>query len=472
MTLEPMRSALAAVALLIGACSMEPRYRAPPLPVPDAWPIPADTPAAGQPGLGDVGWRDFFVDARLQSLIAQALANNRDLRVAVLNVVRARELYRIQRAQRLPAVEAAGNYTKQNLPPVLSDGLSSSVSQYYEASVGVAAFEIDLFGRVRSLSHAALEQYFAQEESRRSAQLSLVAEVANAYLTLASDRELQHLAADTLKSQQDSFALTQKLRETGAASGLDVAQARTTVEAARADAAHYDGNVAQDVDALTLLLGSSPDPAEFPAGLDVQVAILTAPPAGLPSTVLLRRPDVLATEHLLRAADANIGAARAAFFPTITLIGDVGSASEQLSGLFKAGSGTWSFAPQVTLPIFEGGKLVGNLGAARADQGIAIAQYEKAIQSGFREVADALALSGSLVRERAADEALADATSSAYQLSQQRYKAGRDSYLNVLDSQRSDYAARQRLIAVRLAEQSNRIALYKALGGGWREKSE
>jgi multidrug efflux system outer membrane protein len=282
---------------------------------------------------------------------------------------------------------------------------------------------------------------------------------------------LQRLAADTLKSQQDSFALTERRRAAGAASRLDLAQARTTVEAARADAAHFDGNVAEDLDALTLLVGAALDAAALPPSFDADVASLTAPPAGLPSTVLLRRPDVLAAEHLLRAANANIGAARAAFFPTITLMGDIGSGSERLSGLFAAGTGTWTFAPQVTLPIFEGGKLEGELGAARADQGIALAQYEKAIQAGFREVADALALSATLVREREADEALAEATASAYELSQRRFQAGRDSYLTVLDSQRSDYAARQRLIAVRLAEQSNRVTLFKALGGGWRERS-
>jgi multidrug efflux system outer membrane protein len=487
---ERPRNALAGLALmLVAACSMAPRYRAPPLPVPDVWPIPATTvtgdpatksatavssdfAAAGNPrgaaaaALADVGWRDFFVDARLQSLIAQALANNRDLRIAMLNVERARAQYRIQRANRLPNIDAIGNFNKEKLAPALANGQSTSVNQYYEASVGVSAFEFDLFGRVASLSHAALEQYLAEEASRRSAQLSLIGEVANAYLTLASDRELQRLATGTLKSQQDSFDLTKKRRDAGAASGLDLAQARTTVEAARADAARYDGNIAQDIDALTLLVGATPDVSALPTGFDVETASLTTPPVGLPSAVLLRRPDVVAAEHALRAANANIGAARAAFFPNISLMGDIGSASEQLSGLFKSGTGTWSFAPQITLPIFERGRLFGQLGAARADQDIALARYEKAIQMAFREVADGLALSSSLVRERTADEALAQATASAYQLSQQRYKAGRDSYLNVLDSQRSDYAARQRLIAVRLAEQSNRVNLYKALGGG------
>ncbi|HLN49285.1 MAG TPA: efflux transporter outer membrane subunit [Steroidobacteraceae bacterium] len=456
---------------IAAACSLEPRYREPAPPVADVWPIPATTPAGKETAAADIGWRDFFVDQRLQALIAQALANNRDLRIAVLNVERARAMYRIQRAQRLPNVAASGVYTKQNIPSALSDGVPPSTYQSYEVSLGVAAFELDLFGRVNSLTRAALEQYLAEEDTRRSAQLSLIAEVAQAYLTLASDRELARLAADTLKSQQGSFALTQRLHETGAASGLDLAQARTTVESARADAARYEGDVAQDIDALTLLLGVTPDPETLPQGLDVELASLSAPPAGLPSSVLLRRPDVRANEHLLRAANANIGAARAAFFPTISLVGNIGSASVELSGLFKSGTEAWTFAPQVTLPIFAGGALAANLDAARTDQLIALAQYEKSIQSGFREVADALALSDTLVRERNADEALTEATLSAYEISQKRYRAGRDSYLNVLDSQRSDYAAKQRLIAVRLAEQSNRVTLYKALGGGWLERS-
>jgi len=499
-----MGNRMRAVSLIFGmcvaaACSLEPRLREPAPPVADVWPIPATTaaavpatapavtpattpvttpattpaatPAGKETAAADIGWRDFFVDKRLQALIAQALANNRDLRIAVLNVERARAMYRIQRAERLPNVSAAGIYTKQSIPAALSNGSPPSTYQSYEVSVGVAAFELDLFGRVNSLSHAALEQYLAQEESRRSAQLALIAEVAQAYLTLASDRELKRLASDTRKSQQDSFALAQRMHETGAASGLDLAQARTTVESARADEARYEGNVAQDLDALTLLVGVTPDPAMLPQGLDVELASLGPPPAGLPSSVLLRRPDVRATEHLLRAANANIGAARAAFFPTISLVGNAGSASEDLSGLFKSGTGAWTFAPQVTLPIFAGGALSANLDVAHTDRRIAIAQYERSIQAGFREVADALALSDTLVRERNADEALTDATLSAYEISQKRYHSGRDSYLNVLDSQRNDYSARQRLIAVRLAEQTNRVTLYKALGGGWLEKS-
>jgi len=375
-----IRTALLGLAGLcvIGACTLEPHYTAPPLPVADAWPIPATTsPAASAVAAADIGWRDFFVDARLQALIAQALANNRDLRIAILSVESAQALYRIQRAQQLPNINATGNFTKQKLPPALSDGFPSAVYQDYEVGVGLAAFEIDLFGRVRSLSHVALEQYLAQQETRRGAQLSLIAAVTGAYLTLATDHELQHLAAETLKSQQDSFDLTQKRHAAGGASALDLAQAQTTVETARADAAHYDGSLAQDLDALTLLLGGAPDPSLLPESFDAQVASLTVPAAGLPSTVLLRRPDVLAAEHQVRAANGNIGAVRAAFFPIISLMGNFGSASEGLTGLFKAGTGAWTFAPQVTLPLFAGGRNVGGLAEANAQQRIGDRQLRK-----------------------------------------------------------------------------------------------
>jgi multidrug efflux system outer membrane protein len=452
----------------LAACSLEPRYSQSPLPVAERWPIPADE---SNQAAGDVGWRDFFVDAHLQTLIAQALVNNRDLRVAVLNVARARAQYRIQRAERLPSIDASVGETRQRLPVALSSGSAASVSEYYQVGIGIAAFELDLFGRVRSLSRAALEESFAQDYSRRSAQLSLIAEVANAYLTLASDQQSLQLAEETFKSQHDSFALIQRRYDTGAASELELAQAHTTMDAARADAARFEGNVAQDINALTLLVGATIDRDLLPRGLDASVIILAAPSAGLVSTVLLRRPDVLAAEHRLRATNANIGAARAAFFPTISLTAGLGGASEQLSGLFSAGAAVWSFVPQATLPIFKGGALVGNLELSHTSRDIALAQYERAIQAGFREVADGLALSASLARQRDAEEALVQASTRAYQLSLQRYQAGRDSYLDVLVSQRSSYTADQGLIAIRLAEQSNRVTLYKALGGGWLEHS-
>jgi multidrug efflux system outer membrane protein len=461
-----LSAAVTATLVCVGCGTLEARYHPPPLPVDDAWPI---APAAVEGSVTDIGWREFFVDPRLEELIALALAHNRDLRVAVLTVERARATYQIQRAARFPAVSAAGSFTAEREPPFLIGTPSAETLRYYSADVGVSNFELDLFGRVASLSHAALEQYFAETEARRAAQLSLIAEVANAYLTAAADRERERLALATLKSQQRSYELTEQRHAQGAVSALDLSQARTTVESARADAASYAGAVAQDDDALTLLIGTHIDPSLMPDRFVPQVSGLGPLPAGLPSTVLLRRPDVLDAEHVLRAADASIGAARAAFFPQITLTGEVGAISADLSGLFKTGSGVWSFVPQVTIPIFQGGQLRASLRMAKVDREIALARYEQAIQTGFREASDALALTATLANQRTAQEALVEATSSAFALSTERYKSGKDSYLNVLDAERSDYAAQQSLITTRLAEQSNRVTLYKALGGGWRE---
>jgi multidrug efflux system outer membrane protein len=472
-----------AVLGLLSSCTLEPRYRQPALPVPNQWPLPengapppaADTNPTDAPPW-EIGWREFFADPQLRQLIAQALSNNRDLRVSVLNIELARAQYHIQRANLLPQVDADGSYTREKLPPALIfggafTGASAPIEKIYQVGVGVTSWEIDLFGKVQSQTHAALQQYLAQEQARRSAQLSLIAQVASGYLTLAADRELQRLALETLKSQEASYELTKKRHDSGAVSGLDLAQAQTTVETARVDAARFEGNVAQDLDALTLLVGVSFDTAHLPQGMDASVIGLAPLPPSLPSTVLLRRPDILQAEHQLRAANADIGAARAAFFPTINLTGDIGAASTSLSGLFKVGSTTWQVVPQATVPIFHGGALLGNLSAARTQREIAVAQYEKAIQSGFRDVADALALTATLDRQQRAQQALVDATSQAYELSQQRYKTGADSYLTLLDAQRSFYAAQQGLISNRLAEQTNRVTLYKALGGGWQEHS-
>lgn len=464
---------LAAMTLLSGCVSFDPRYRQPELPVANNWPIAAST-AAADSGVSavDIGWRDFFVDTRLQRLVEAALQNNRDLRVAVLNIERARAQYRVQRADRVPSVSATGTMTRGRSYAVTrsADG-QYPLGENYSAAVGVSAFEVDLFGRVRSLSKSALESYLSTVEARRSTQLSLIAEVANAYLTLAADSELQRLAEETLKNQEDSFRLTQQRYEQGAVSGLDLAQAQTTVESARADAAGYEGNVIKDTNALTLLVGMTLDPEWLPTDFEERVTGLQALPAGLPSEILLRRPDILEAEHNLRATNANIGAARAAFLPNITLTGSVGAASDDLSNLFDSANRTWSFVPQISVPIFQGGRLWANLGIANADRDIALAQYESAIQSGFREVADALGLTQTLTRQRAAQEKLVEAAHKSYQLSDERYRAGRDSYLVLLDAQRSEYSARQALISTRLTEQSNRVTLYKALGGGWRERS-
>lgn len=475
---KPLITALAlATSLFVAGCAMlEPRVPEAEAAIPAQWPLPpttsagpaaapADTSAGALPAtnapVADVGWRDFFVDPRLEQLIGLSLQNNRDLRVAVLNVERARSQYRIQRADRVPSLAVGAELVRS--------GGDAPVTETYSANLGIAQFELDLFGRVRNLSHAALQQYFATGESRRSAQLALIAEVANTYLTLSADRELLRISEATLESQEASFRLTRQRYELGALSALEVNQSRTVVETARSDVARFAGQVAQDTNALTLLVGATIDPALLPDGFEPSVSGLGALPAGLPSDTLLRRPDVMSAEHQLLAANANIGAARAAFFPSISLTGTVGSASNELSGLFESGHGVWTFMPQITLPIFQGGRLRANLGMATADRDIALARYEQAIQAGFREVADALALSKTLADQRVAQEALLEAATRAHELSEARYNAGRDSYLILLDAQRTLYAAQQSLVATQLAEQANRVTLYKVLGGGWIE---
>lgn len=465
---KPLFTALAFASIfsVAGCASLEPALPSADAAIPAQWPLPATAatavPAADN-AAADIGWREFFSDPRLGELIARALDNNRDLRVAVLNVERAQALYRIQRADRIPSLNANAALSR-------SGGNVAMPGTSYSASLGIAAFELDLFGRVSNLSQAALQQYFAQEQARRSAQLSLIAELANAWLTLAADIEAQRVAQATLDNQQVGYELTGKRHQLGAVSGLDLSLAQTTVESARADVARFAGLVATDTNALRLLVGGQIDQSLLPQGFNPAFSGVAHLPPHMPSAVLLRRPDVMQAEHLLRAANANIGAARAAFFPSISLTGNIGTASNELSGLFGSGSGTWSFVPQITLPIFQGDRLRAGLGVATAERDIALSRYEKTIQSGFREVADALALTRTLSERREAQQALLAASTRAHQLSKARHDQGRDSYLNLLDAQRSLYAAQQALLAAQLAEQTNRIGLYKALGGGWKQE--
>lgn len=468
---SPALATLAGALLLAGCAGLAPKYEQPPLPVVDAWPIPETTvatiAATGDVAVADIGWRDFFVDPRLEQVVALALENNRDLRVALLNVDRARALYRIQRSDRLPTVALGAQATRRGLP----DAQGGGVSEQYSVDLGVAQFELDLFGRVRNLGDAALQRFLAEEQAQRATQLVLISEVARAWLTLAADRELLRLAEQTLETERRGFELITRQHELGAVSGLVLNQARSTVETARVDAARFEGNVARDINALTLLAGAPVPPALLPEAFDVDAVGLPALPVALPSEVLLRRPDVVAAEHVLRAANADIGAARAAFFPSISLTGSVGTASDDLSDLFGSGSGTWSFIPRIDLPIFDFGRRQANLDVAEVDREIALARYERAIQAGFRDVADALALADALARQRAAQADLAEATENAYDLSQARYRAGRDSFLTTLDSQRAWYGAQQALVSVRLAEAANRATLYTVLGGGWLEQA-
>jgi outer membrane protein, multidrug efflux system len=469
---------VASVGFILGACTLEPHYHRPPAPVPA---LPGGT--AGGTAAADIGWREFFPDPQLQQLIALALTDNRDLRVAVLNVQSAQAQYRIQRAELFPTVNASAVEQAQEIPlSVLEAEFPSGAAaggsalptggitvHTYDVGVGFTNYELDLFGRIRSLSHAALQQYFSSGETRRSVQLTLVAEVATAYLTVLADQTLLDITRDTLKSQEASYALTQKLFSGGTSTELALRQAETTVDTARANLALYNRQLAQDRDALQLLLGAPiPDGVDFSGGLDRPNTVAELE-EGIPSDVLVRRPDILAAEHQLMAANAQIGAARAAFLPAISLTGNFGTESPQLSGLFKSGSRAWTFSPQISLPIFAGGANVANLQGTKLARDTAVAQYEKAIQTAFREVADALAARRTLDDQLAAQQALVTASAAAYRLADMRYRGGVDSYLSALDAQRSLYSAQQQLQNVRVLRLQNLVTLYKALGGGLRE---
>ncbi|MBM4288268.1 MAG: efflux transporter outer membrane subunit [Deltaproteobacteria bacterium] len=457
---------LALAAVVLGGCTMTPKYSRPSAPIPVDWPSgPAYKNAAASPGAPlaeDLPWRDFFTDVKLQEIITTALENNRDLRLATLNVERARALYRIQRAELYPAVEAGARASRERVHLSGTKGLTTV--EQYGVNLGLTAWEIDFFGRIRSLAQSALEEYFATAQGRRSAQILLLAEIANAYLTLASDRENLKLAQSTLKTQQDAYNLIRRRFEVGLAPELDLRQAQTRLEAARVDVALYTELAAQDENALNLLAGALVPAALLPQELSTIKPMAEVTP-GLSSEVLLGRPDILQAESLLKAANANIGAARAAFFPRISLTSAFGTASGDLGGLFQSGSYVWNYAPRLVLPIFDARTWSG-LKATRVEREIALTKYEKAIQTAFREVADALATRGTIGDQLAAQQSLVEATARAYQLSNARYEKGIDIYLTVLDAQRSLYAAQQGLIATRLAQLANQVRLYTVLGGG------
>ena len=447
---------------------MIPQYARPEAPIPTDWPSgPAyggsrSTPDA--PSAADLRWRDFFTDERLQKIIETALQNNRDLRVAALNVERARAIYRIQRAELFPKIEVTAKAFRERIAGDLSGTGIATTAESYSVNLGVTSWEIDFFGRIRSLEKSALEEYFATEQARRSAQILLVSEVANAYLTLAADRENLKLAQSTLDAQQASYHLIRRRHEVGLVSELDLRQVQTRVDTARVDVTRYTQLTALDENALNLLVGSEVPVELLPEVLSVVAPVQEVSP-GLSSEVLLLRPDVLQAEHQLKATNANIGAARAAFFPRISLTTAIGTASGDLSGLFKSGSFVWNYAPQIVMPIFDA-RTWSALAASKVDQKLAVTQYERAIQAAFREVADALAKKGTLGDQVAAQQSLVDATARTYELSLARYEKGTDIYLSVLDAQRSLYAAQQGLITTRLAMLANQVQLYAVLGGG------
>jgi multidrug efflux system outer membrane protein len=458
---------LAASAL--SACTLAPKTERPALAVDNAWPIAAANTGSAVTA-ADLGWREVFVDPRLQGVIDLSLSNNRDLRVAVLNIERARAQYRVQRAALLPGVDATATGTRgrsstsQTLA-VPGAPIDRDVESY-TAGVGVTSYELDIFGRVRSLKDAALQSYLATRETSRAVQISLIAETANAWLSLAADQDLLALAQETLATREESLKLIRSRFEAGASNQLDLRQAETLAETARSDVATYVAQVEQDRNALRLVVGTNVPADLLPAGGLVTAQILPDLPAGLPSDVLTRRPDVLAAEHQLAGANANIGAARAAFFPRITLTGSAGVASNDLDSLFDSGNGTWSFAPRISLPIFAGGANVANLDAAKASRDIAVATYEKTVQTAVREVADGLAVQSTIQDRVGSQERLVAAANASVRLSRARYGAGIDSSLTLLDAQRTLYTAQQGLIGARLARATNLATLYKSLGGG------
>jgi multidrug efflux system outer membrane protein len=455
------------IAFGLSGCTLVPEYKRPAAPVPADWPKGAAYQETGTatvaPAPSELNWQEFFPDENLQKVITTALKNNRDLRLAALNVERARALYGIQRAELLPAVNAVGSMSRQRVPADLSSTGKAMTVEQYGVNFGISAWEIDFFGRIRSLKDRALEEYLATDQARRGAQILLVSTVANAYLTLAADRETLKLASSTLASQEAAYRLIRKRQDVGLASELDLRRAQSQMDAARGDVARYTQLVAQDENALNLLIGS-PLPGELlPTGLGAVIPPKEISP-GASSDLLLQRPDVLMAEHRLRAANANIGAARAAFFPRIALTTVIGTASAELSGLFKSGSDVWSFAPQIVLPIFDA-RTWSAYDATKIDREIAVAQYEKAIQTAFREVADALAVQGTVNQQITAQQSLVDAFAETYRLSNVRYTKGIDSYLSVLDAQRSVYAAQRGLIVLHLFRLINQVTFYKVLGG-------
>ncbi|WP_092137690.1 efflux transporter outer membrane subunit [Cupriavidus sp. YR651] len=467
-----LRGTAATLPLLLAACTLEPTYQRPEAPVAQAWPTgPAYVGSAtaqppAQTAAANLGWEDFFTDPRLRRLIELALANNRDLRIATLSIDQARAQYRIQRAAQFPAIDANAGMVSSRVPSGLRAPGQPSVINAFSAGVGFNAFEIDVFGRVRSLKHEALEQYLAIEEVRRSAQISLVSEVATAYLTLQADQTLLKISQDTLNVQQSAVEMITRSKRAGGMAQIDMHRAQTQLETARVGVEQYTRQVAQDENALALLIGG-PLPGDLPAPQPFENTSFVAElPAGLPSSLLEQRPDIMAAEHRLKAANANIGAARAAFFPSISLTGAVGVASTTLAGLFTGGM-AWAFAPQITLPIFNAGANQARLDASEVQKDINVAAYEKTIQGAFREVADGLAARGTYDRQAAAQESLEKEITETRRLSEMRFKNGVDDYFAVFDAQRQLYSAQQSLATIRLARLTSRVGLYKALGGGW-----
>lgn len=450
--------------LLLSACQLAPEQQAIELPVPTTY-------ASAAQGSGskatELHWQQFFNNTKLQQLITLSLGNNKDLQIAALNVQRVRSLYQIEDSALYPALDLNASGTRQRLPGDLTGTGNAQISQQYSATVGITSYELDFWGKVRNQSEQALQQLYATEQVQLSSQISLVAELANAWLTYAADQQLLELATHTLHSQQKTLELTEQSYHLGAASALTLQQVKSTVATAKVDIARYQRLVARDKNALDLLTGTQVPSDLLPDQPLSKLLQLPELPAGLPADLLQQRPDLKAAEHDLLAANANIGVAKAAFFPSISLTANAGSASAELDNLFTGGSGSWSFIPSVKLPIFNMGRTQANLEVAQAQQQVALATYQQKIQQAFREVSDSLADRAGYAAQLQAQQDLAISNQQRFILSEARFKQGADSYLQVLDAQRSLYSAQQQLVSTQQALLASQISLYKVLGGGW-----
>ncbi|WP_249186706.1 efflux transporter outer membrane subunit [Pseudomonas sp. KB-10] len=458
-----LRPALLTLAVALGGCSLAPHYERPEAPVAANWQV-ADANGTRAQALD---WQTFIVDADLRRAVDTTLNNNRSLRQALLDIEAARAQYRIQRADRLPTINANASGNRQRLPADQSQTGRSEVTSVYQVGLGLAEYEIDLFGRVRNLSEAALETYLATEQATRATQISLIAEVTQAYLTRDGALRRKALVEQTLDSRLASLELVSKRREVGAATALDYQEAVGLAEQAKAERESTERQLRQADNALVLLLGTADAGRLLPAAPRDALMLLQDIAPGTSSELIERRPDILASEHRLKARHADIGAARAAFFPRISLTGSLGSSSTELSGLFEGGSRAWSFAPTLSLPIFAGGRNRANLDLAEVRQDAAVANYEGTIQTAFREVADALAASDTLRREEAARRALAESSRAAETLAEARYRGGVDDHLRYLDAQRSSFNDQATLIQISTDRQLALVDLFRALGGGW-----
>lgn len=467
--------ALAAVALVTSACTMIPKYDRPAMATASQYAVQGTGNVDGSSAKRSVDaaqlpWRDFYSDKSLQKVIALALENNRDLRVSTLNVAAAQAQFRIQRADLLPTLSADAGANVERYPQSISPTGSSETAHSYSVDGAVASYEVDLFGRVRSLSQAALQTYFSTIEARHAAQIALISSVANAWLTMQADANLRDLSNETLKSQREGYRITLATFRDGTGTMLDVTQAETSVRTAEADYAKYDRQARQDVNALTLLVGTTIPPALLATESFDEIRLNDSLDAGVPSELLTRRPDIAAAEAKLKAANADIGAARANFFPRIELTASGGTASASLRKLFDSGSAAWSFAPSITVPIFDYGRNSATLKVAKVERDIAVATYQKTVQAAFRDVSDALDGVSTFDDQERAQTLLVNASQRFYDLSQVQYREGTSAYLPVLVSQQSLFSAQQTLIQIQLAHANNTVSLYAALGGGWNSK--